>query len=409
MDAQLRLDPGIELIRTSGGLEALSELAEPSGASPASREPAVVIIGTGTELDSGADAGDRLADFAEAVRRIDPGVLLMHVEEIAPPSRAGISPVPPLGNSGRLFDPISPRETELPDAPPAAASGSEHDIADQELVESLMAGRPLQDLAIELLRRRTGFEAIRFEETASEATDHDLVEPVVFHGRSLGRIIVPGREAQAVDRAVLREHAAWLAAWLALAEQHTRLRVEAFTDPVTGAWNRRYFDRFIRSSVEHARRHRHRLTLLMFDIDDFKSFNDDFGHAAGDEILGETVQLLKSVIRPTDRVCRIGGDEFAVVFYEPEGPRSPNSEHPTSVFEVAERFQSQINQQRFPKLGLSAPGSLTVSGGLATFPWDGATAEELIRRADELSMESKQQGKNAITLGPGAERVKRDG
>jgi len=89
-----------------------------------------------------------------------------------------------------------------------------------------------------------------------------------------------------------------------------------------------------------------------------------------------------------------------VIFYEPEGPRQPGSTPPTSVFQLADRFQKQIAEQRFPKLGVEAPGSLTISGGLATYPWDGGTAEELVQRADSLACRGKQEGKNVIRFGP---------
>jgi diguanylate cyclase (GGDEF)-like protein len=147
------------------------------------------------------------------------------------------------------------------------------------------------------------------------------------------------------------------------------------------------------------------VTVLVFDIDDFKRFNDAYGHGAGDEILTECVRLLSAAVRPTDKVCRIGGDEFAVIFYEPEGPREPDSRHPTSVFDVAERFQAQLRSAQFRKLRDELPGCLTISGGLATYPWDGRTAEELVERADQLALEGKKQGKNVIAIGPGCRRL----
>ena len=96
---------------------------------------------------------------------------------------------------------------------------------------------------------------------------------------------------------------------------------------------------------------------MVFDIDDFKHYNDDFGHAAGDDVLAETVKLLNSVIRAGDRVFRIGGDEFVVVFADPEGPRELGSHHPRTVETIANRFQDQITRMKFPKLGLDAPGN----------------------------------------------------
>ena len=117
------------------------------------------------------------------------------------------------------------------------------------------------------------------------------------------------------------------------------------------------------------------------------------------------VHLLKAVVRPTDRVCRIGGDEFAVIFHEPEGPRNPGSEHPRSIFSIAKRIQEKIETHRFPKLGPDASGRLSISGGIATFPWDGHDATSLIEHADRLTLESKSQGKNVICFGPGCERT----
>jgi diguanylate cyclase (GGDEF)-like protein len=160
--------------------------------------------------------------------------------------------------------------------------------------------------------------------------------------------------------------------------------------------------------LPRAARARRAVTVLFFDIDGFKRYNDQFGHEAGDEILKETVRLLESVIRAGDRVCRIGGDEFVVVFCDLEGPRSPGSNPPEDVAQIAARFQEQIWGMKFPKLGIDAPGTLSISGGLATFPWDGSDPQGLLRHADQLALQSKRSGKNVITLGPGAQRQRRE-
>ncbi|MBY0309263.1 MAG: GGDEF domain-containing protein, partial [Phycisphaerales bacterium] len=120
---------------------------------------------------------------------------------------------------------------------------------------------------------------------------------------------------------------------------------------------------------------------------------------AGDLMLNETVRLLRSSVRSHDRVCRIGGDEFAVVFFEPEGPRAPGSKHPGTAQEAAARFRAAIEAHRFPRLAEQAVGRLTISGGLATFPWDGLTAEALLAKADGALLEAKRQGKNSIVIG----------
>ncbi|MCC6968940.1 MAG: GGDEF domain-containing protein [Phycisphaerales bacterium] len=307
-----------------------------------------------------------------------------------------------------------------PRAAGAASGGAASDATsgtpasgDELLVQSVLQGREVLGPAIEIARARTG-------DATLVVTSAGGSSPGIGNGAGLGAgldvslptaagtvevsdgvSVIGVLSGARVDPAMLRATGAWLSGWLKLARQQGELRRAAFTDALTGAWNRRYFERFLSAAIEQSAKARHQLSVLVFDIDDFKRFNERYGHMAADEVLVEVVRLLNSVIRPSDRVCRIGGDEFAVVFYEPGGPRNPGSKHPSSVQEIAARFQAQIRQKRFPKLGLDAPGTLTVSGGMSTFPWDGRSAEELLRHADLLALESKRQGKNAITLGPG--------
>jgi two-component system cell cycle response regulator len=147
---------------------------------------------------------------------------------------------------------------------------------------------------------------------------------------------------------------------------------------------------------------------MVFDIDNFKTYNDLYGHEAGDQVLCETVELLRATIRRGDYVFRIGGDEFVVIFSDTEGPRGEHSAPPESVEQIAHRFQAQVCDLRFPQLGVDAPGTLSISAGLATFPWDGHDGPSLLRHADQLALESKRSGKNAITFGPGARSRCRD-
>ncbi|GIW74837.1 MAG: hypothetical protein KatS3mg103_1359 [Phycisphaerales bacterium] len=268
-------------------------------------------------------------------------------------------------------------------------------MGDGVLVRCLLDGQPIQDQAMALLAERLGVAVTLEKAPASTAGPGRAPVP----GRGDLLLVAPcatGRELEAA--------AAWLGGWLALADRLAELDRQANTDPLTGALNRRAFDRALTQAIERARQARHDVSVLVFDIDDFKHYNDRYGHQAGDEILCEIVRLLESVIRPTDRVCRIGGDEFAVIFDDPAGPREPASRHPRSVVDLAQRFQAQVAAQRFPKLGDQAPGRLTISGGLATFPWDGLDGPTLLRVADQRALESKRQGKNAIELGPTAAR-----
>lgn len=291
-------------------------------------------------------------------------------------------------------------DLSIPDPPPAASGVPRgRGVRETALVEAMLAGRDVLEPAMSVLRERLGGGGVRFTHGESGVP----VETSDAGGcRRFGALVSPDGS---VAEASLREEAAWLAGWLRLADQRRELERAAFTDPLTGAWNRRYFERYLEAAIVRARAARLPLTVMVFDIDNFKSYNDRFGHAAGDEILVETVRLLQSVIRPSDRVCRIGGDEFVVIFYEPGGPRDAASKPPDSISQIATRFQRQVCEHRFPKLGTSAQGTLTISGGLATYPWDGVDASSLLARADGLAMQSKRQGKNALMFGPGAQQA----
>ena len=266
-----------------------------------------------------------------------------------------------------------------------------HQLGDTDLVEAMLHdARGVRPLALRLIMQQTGWTECLIDIEGKG-------EPIQFGGGEYGSLVVPGRSPDEI-----RPWASWIARWLALDEAQRELRDMAFRDELTAAWNRRYLASFLEDAIEEARQLRRQLTVMVFDIDDFKSYNDRFGHAAGDIILRNTVQLLSSVIRDGDRVCRTGGDEFAVVFADMQAPRQPGSAHPDSVETIARRFQEQVCNMRFPELGLDAPGTLSISGGLASFPWDGHDGNTLLRRADERAIESKRRGKNCMTIGPGA-------
>lgn len=433
LEGALRAEPGFELIRARDPLLALGELAMQDGASPA--------IPTAIVLRRGALLPDEATDFVAAAYRLAPTAVILDDS-----SRPGASstltpgairlalagrrathadaerPTPPA--SPALANPVAPTLT-APSASPSRAPGAPTDerrswddpapgptappvptdtdtaaaLAEAPILRAIIAGADVLGPCVEELRRRLGDPSAEFadEGASPPPLPGSRTLPVERRGAALGSLRVSDR----VPIAQAEAGARWLALWIALREQQEQLREAAFTDPLTGVWNRRYFDRFLPKALERARERRHELSLLVFDVDNFKRFNDRFGHAAGDDILIETSRLIRAVVRPTDRVCRIGGDEFAVIFYEPDGPRDPASRHPNSIAAIVARFQEQIREQRFPKLGAHAPGALSISGGMATFPWDAADPTSLLARADALALESKGFGKNLIRFGEG--------
>ena len=181
----------------------------------------------------------------------------------------------------------------------------------------------------------------------------------------------------------------------------------ATTDDLTGLKNRRYIREFAGQILEQARGTGGRVTLLVFDIDNFKHYNDVYGHATGDEILRQAAILVRRCCRPHDVVGRIGGDEFAVVFWDDpyraggdveRDRRSAAAEHPTEAISVAKRFQKEFGNADLHLLGPAGEGVLTISGGLASFPRDGETVEQLFEQADLALLDAKRRGKNRIYL-----------
>lgn len=273
-------------------------------------------------------------------------------------------------------------------------------LGDTDLVIAAMSNpHGLRETALRLLKQSTGWNILKLTDEADE-NDPSPKAPVTAGGITFGVLQSPQANNQTVSH-----WADWLGAWLLLDRRYRDYRRMAYQDDLTAAWNRRYFESFLAETINKAAMIRRPVTVMVFDIDDFKQYNDRYGHEAGDIILIETVRLLKSEIRPCDRVCRIGGDEFAVIFADLDGPREVGSSHPETVETIARRFQKQICEMKFPKLGIDAPGTLSISGGIAAFPWDGSSPAALLRHADQLSFYSKRKGKNALTFGPGAQKV----
>ena len=180
----------------------------------------------------------------------------------------------------------------------------------------------------------------------------------------------------------------------------------ATEDELTGIKNRRYIREFLRQIIDRARKEDLQVTLLIFDIDDFKKYNDLYGHFTGDTILKQVAVLMQKCCRKQDVVSRIGGDEFAVVFWncknetdntvQPE--RRASQGHPDEITIICERFRSQINSTPLPALGVTGKGRLSISGGLAAFPRDGSDVAQLFVQADNALLEAKRGGKNRVFL-----------
>ena len=178
-------------------------------------------------------------------------------------------------------------------------------------------------------------------------------------------------------------------------------------DDLTDLKNRRYLRQFLPAILQKAEAAGCQVTLLLFDIDNFKHYNDAYGHSVGDDVLRQTAKLMRRCCRDQDVVARLGGDEFAVVFWDvPDdhpyqgtaSDRRRYSDHPRGAVFMAERFRHEMSDTPFDQLGPQGKGALTISGGLATFPTDAPNARQLFEKADQAMLEAKRSGKNRIYL-----------
>ena len=172
------------------------------------------------------------------------------------------------------------------------------------------------------------------------------------------------------------------AAALALdnAKSRAQLEHQAQTDALTGLLNHRYFHERLRAELQRASRSHLPVGLLMLDIDDFKRVNDIHGHAAGDEVLVRLADSLRGSARGSDVVCRIGGEEFAVILPETDA---------NSASQLAIRMRQRMAAQAVDGLG-----ELTVSIGFAEGPADASNPRELVACAEAAMMTAKASGKN---------------
>ena len=163
----------------------------------------------------------------------------------------------------------------------------------------------------------------------------------------------------------------------------------AIKDAPTGLYNHVYFKQFLELEVKRAIRQEYTTALIMIDIDDFKRFNDTYGHLTGDRVLNAIARVIKDNVRETDLPARYGGEEFAIVL--------PYSDS-TGAETVAARIKRDVQLIDFPCEPADKPSKITVSIGVAQCPLNADTADKLIQRADEMLYQAKNEGKDRIRV-----------
>jgi diguanylate cyclase (GGDEF)-like protein len=170
-----------------------------------------------------------------------------------------------------------------------------------------------------------------------------------------------------------------------LRESEKRYKELSITDGLTKLYNSRHFHNNLQLEIERAIRYDRSLALLMIDIDNFKRFNDTYGHLAGDQALAKTGAVIRSALREADTGYRYGGEEFAVILPETVGP---------GAVQVAERIRQDI--AAMPILKKAKPSlTITASMGVSELQAEDKLSE-FIRRADQNLYAAKTDGKNRV-------------
>lgn len=172
-----------------------------------------------------------------------------------------------------------------------------------------------------------------------------------------------------------------------LAETNTKLNELAVKDGLTGLYNHMYIKERLNYELLRAREFGHALSVIMVDIDDFKQYNDHYGHLAGDNALKEVAQTIVKNIRTIDIPARYGGEEFIAIL--------PGAESNKGM-QIAEQIRAQIAQLNFYPKDMASPISLTISLGISILSEKIVSSEDLISQADDALYRSKRMGKNRV-------------
>ncbi len=214
-----------------------------------------------------------------------------------------------------------------------------------------------------------------------------LYLPLINKGDVIGILILGSKKpgAYSPEQAVLLEHlASQIAAPIENSRLFTKAEEVARVDGITQLFNRRHFDERMKEEIDRHARYGDILSILLLDLDNFKKYNDTFGHLAGDRLLVHASELIQSAIRSSDLAFRYGGDEFAVIL--------PNSST-MDAFNVAERIRERVAFEM-----ASRQIEVTVSVGVASWPGDGATLDELCYAADMALYYAKRTGQNRTSI-----------
>lgn len=214
--------------------------------------------------------------------------------------------------------------------------------------------------------------------------------PLSAQGETLGWLFLSAGKGELPDQHLMLSVSEQMSLALANLRLKEKLRQQSIRDPLTGLFNRRYLEESLERELARCERRSLPLTLLMLDMDHFKSFNDTHGHPGGDALLSAFGQLLVSLCRQEDLPCRFGGEEFMLIL--PEMGLEDSMERAEAIRKAVLALSVQHQGK--------ALSPVTVSIGLACFPDHGRRVSELIELADEALYRAKAAGRNRVLAAP---------
>ncbi|MFN7946927.1 MAG: diguanylate cyclase [Blastocatellia bacterium] len=345
-----------------------------------------------SELNERNQDGDEMRDFASHITTLSEGSqicseLLRKAVEVLGAERASLltldekSQLLVFRESFGLSDEIVQTERLRPGEGIAGAvfeSGEPLLVADLSLLEPNEENRWI-------------IERVRNRFSSDEHAQSFISFPIQIGGRRIGVLNLMGagfteRDLKWLEHIVPHAAAALDRLWLR--QQAERFQLMSITDPLTGLVNRRYLDERFAEELRRSQRYYYPLSLLMIDIDWFKSYNDKFGHQAGDEVLQAVAQSLRDSLRQFDVAARYGGEEFCVVLPETDV---------TAAAVLAERLRSQIETD-FGSANPNVRRPITISIGVASLSHALHTTGQITRAADLALYAAKNQGKNCVVV-----------
>jgi diguanylate cyclase (GGDEF)-like protein len=352
--------------RSSGGSEATNELAL------AIRDLNSRMDGLFRELTEALERQQegerRTKHFGELAGSIDLDEVLTRVLEAAGATPGADAALVTISGTGAASKPI------------VATLGLSTEEAERQAIAGPPDGRQVRSVAISYDYPDPGNGDV--DSHGGEPIRAGLAVPLPGETSTIGMLTVftrsPSRSFSREDRVELEKLAERAGPAIENARRFREARQLADLDALTGLHNRRYFHDTLAREVARAHRYNRRLALIIFDLDDFKAINDRIGHLAGDSVLADAADVIRSVVRSADIACRVGGDEFAVIL-------------PESGMPEAEQLYARL-QQALEQRPLGEAGRIHLSAGVAELAKDD-DSRAFFERADDALYGAKEAGK----------------